>query len=167
VDATPSAVEQTEVAVQKSTSPGSETGPFVVPGKISAEYTDGRLPGDWETKYAAKARRCINQEACALAAGMVFFCLVDGILLGMSGQTIIWPLNFLGNQADGSATVARIDVRLLTIFFIGCLGGTTFSVKWLIHSVAKSKWHLDRRYWRIFVPLNGATNLQDQARSKV
>jgi hypothetical protein len=155
MDAAPSAGEQTEVAVQKSTVPDSESGPFVVPGKTSIEYTDGRLPGEWRTKYPADARRCINQEASVLAAGMVFFCLIDGILLGMSGQTIIWPLNFLAKQADGSATVVSIDIRLLSIFFIGCLGGTTFSVKWLIHSAAKSKWHLDRRYWRFFVPLIG------------
>jgi hypothetical protein len=86
---------------------------------------------------------------------MIFFCLVDGVLLGMSGQTIIWPLDFLAKQPDASATVIRIDIRLLSIFFIGCLGGTTFSVKWLIHSAARSKWHLDRRYWRFFVPLIG------------
>ncbi|MFD1330748.1 hypothetical protein ACFQ4O_01915 [Methylopila musalis] len=44
---------------------------------------------------------------------------------------------------------------MLAIFFTGCVGGTTFSIKWLIHSVAKGKWHLDRRYWRFLVPLIG------------
>lgn len=155
MDAASSASKQPEVAVHKSTSPDSESGPFTVPGKTSTEYTDGRLPGDWVTKYPPEARRCINQEACALAAGMVFFSVIVGVLLGMSGQTIVWPLDFLTKQADGSATVVKIDIRLLTIFFVGCLGGTTFSVKWLIHSAAKSKWHLDRRYWRLFVPLIG------------
>jgi uncharacterized membrane protein YedE/YeeE len=48
-----------------------------------------------------------------------------------------------------------IDFNLLMTFAVGALGGTTFSVKWLVHAVAKGKWHLDRRYWRFFVPLIG------------
>jgi hypothetical protein len=134
---------------------GSDHDTFAVPGKPSAEYTDGRLPGDWKTRYPPEARRCINQEACILAISMVFLCAVVGLFLGMSGQTITWSLPFLDNQPDGSPTVVRIDIRLLVIFFVGCLGGATFSVKWLVHSAAKSKWHLDRRYWRLFVPLIG------------
>ncbi len=134
---------------------GSDQDSFAVPGKPSAEYTDGRLPGDWKTRYPPEARRCINQEACFLAVSMAFLCAVVALFLGMSGQTIIWPLAFLANQPDGLPTVVRIDFRLLTIFFVGCLGGATFSVKWLVHSAAKSKWHLDRRYWRLFVPLIG------------
>ncbi len=130
-------------------------GPFAGPGKPQSDYTDGRPPGKWETAYPAAARRCINEEACILAIAMILFCVIDGLLLGLSGQTIIWPLTFLANQPDSSVTVLKIDIRILTIFFVGCLGGTTFSVKWLIHSAAKSKWHLDRRYWRLFVPLIG------------
>jgi hypothetical protein len=49
----------------------------------------------------------------------------------------------------------HVSFRLLGIFFAGCVGGTTFSIKWLIHSVAKGKWHLDRRYWRLLVPAIG------------
>jgi hypothetical protein len=86
---------------------------------------------------------------------MVLLCAIDGVLLGMAGQTIILPLDFLAKQPDEAANVIRIDVRWLIAFFVGCLGGTTFSVKWLVHSAAKSKWHLDRRYWRLFVPLIG------------
>jgi hypothetical protein len=46
-------------------------------------------------------------------------------------------------------------MKLVSVFFTGCLGGTTFSIKWLMHSVAKGKWHQDRIFWRIFVPLVG------------
>ena len=35
------------------------------------------------------------------------------------------------------------------------MGGVTFSIKWLIHSAARGSWHLDRRYWRMLVPLIG------------
>ncbi|MFI4933492.1 MAG: hypothetical protein ACHP7N_02645 [Caulobacterales bacterium] len=52
-------------------------------------------------------------------------------------------------------TDVHVSFRLLSIFFTGCLGGTTFSIKWLVHSVAKGKWHLDRRYWRFMVPAIG------------
>jgi hypothetical protein len=48
-----------------------------------------------------------------------------------------------------------INCHLLSIFFTGCVGGVTFSIKWLMHSVAKGKWHLDRRYWRFLVPIIG------------
>lgn len=134
---------------------GEDSRTFAVPGKPSVEYTDGRRPGDWKTRYPHEARRCINQEACILASLMLLFCGLVGVLLGMSGQTVVWPIHFLANQPDGTPTVEQIDIRLLMIFFVGCLGGTTFSVKWLIHSAAKSKWHLDPRYWRLFVPLIG------------
>jgi len=133
----------------------SDSDSMSTPGKATGEYTDGRLPGDWKTKYPSDARRCINQEACVLALAMVFFCAICAVLLGMSGQTIILPLDFIAGKSDTGPTVFRIDLKWPTIFFIGCLGGTTFSVKWLIHSAAKSKWHLDRRYWRLFVPLIG------------
>ena len=48
-----------------------------------------------------------------------------------------------------------ISFRLLAIFCTGCVGGVTFSMKWLIHSVAKGKWHIDRRFWRLMVPMIG------------
>jgi hypothetical protein len=35
----------------------------------------------------------------------------------------------------------------------GMLGGSAFSIKWYYHSIAKGKWHLDRRAWRVFTPL--------------
>jgi hypothetical protein len=35
----------------------------------------------------------------------------------------------------------------------GMLGGGVFALKWFYHSVARGKWHLDRRAWRIFTPL--------------
>jgi hypothetical protein len=46
-------------------------------------------------------------------------------------------------------------MKLLAVFCTGALGGTTFSIKWLMHSVATGRWHLDRFYWRLFVPLVG------------
>lgn len=66
-----------------------------------------------------------------------------------------WLVWLVGSSPEVPTPVLNIDFRLLMIFCVGCLGGTTFSIKWLVHSAAKCKWHLDRRYWRFFVPLIG------------
>jgi hypothetical protein len=132
---------------------------FASPIPKSAEYTDGRSAGDWESKYPPMARREINREACFLFVVLVIFCLLSGVLLALSDQTLRIPLSWLSPQEnpkpDGSVSTIVIQFRLLMVFFVGGLGGTTFSMKWLVHSVAKCKWHLDRRYWRFFVPLIG------------
>jgi hypothetical protein len=134
-------------------------GPFAVPGTKSSNYTDGRLPGEWESKYPDTARRRINQEACILGGLLLILLLSSGVLLGLAGQLLRLPMAWLAHLV-GAAPGAPIpeliiDFRLLTIFSVGSLGGTTFSIKWLMHSVATRKWHLDRRYWRLFVPLIG------------
>ena len=49
----------------------------------------------------------------------------------------------------------NVDARIVAIFLCGNVCGTTFSIKWLIHTVAKGSWHQDRTYWRYFVPLIG------------
>ena len=48
-----------------------------------------------------------------------------------------------------------VSSHVVAIYFIGGLGGTTFSIKWLVHACAKGKWHLDRRQWRLNIPLVG------------
>jgi len=134
-------------------------GLFAVPGVKSSDYTDERPPGDWESKYPKPARSCINHEACVLAVLLLLTSLLSGLFLGLSGQTLQVPLTWVACQAESAhnppVPMLNIDFRLLTIFFVGSLGGTTFSIKWLVHSAAKRKWHLDRRYWRMFVPLIG------------
>lgn len=135
-------------------STSSQANQFAAPTIKGAEYTDGRLPGDWESKYPPPARRCINQEACVLGILLLLFSLLSGGTLGLSSSSMQIPVNFLAG-ANGIAPPLQIDFRIVATFFVGCLGGTTFSIKWLIHSAAKRKWHLDRRYWRFFVPLIG------------
>jgi hypothetical protein len=137
-------------------SPASGSGQFSVPGTRGADYTDGRPPGEWESKYPAAARRCINQEACILGVFLLILTLASGALLGMSNQSAKISVTWLaGAASDAPVPALNIDFRQLAIFFVGSLGGTIFSIKWLVHSAAKCKWHLDRRYWRIFVPLIG------------
>ena len=127
-------------------------------------YTDGREPGDWETKYPPRARKCINQESCFLAILLCLFVFLAGISLGLSNAEIHLPIRldvqlFATSAGTAPAAVQPLmfvtEFRLLALFFVGCLGGTTFSIKWLLHSTAKGRWHLDRRYWRCFVPFLG------------
>jgi hypothetical protein len=120
--------------------------PDAASGQSDSHYTDGRLPGDWESKYPDPARWRIRTEARILFVFLVILSMLSGVLLGLSSQT---------KQFDVWGMAFTIEFRWLTIFAVGCLGGTTFSIKWLIHSVAKGKWHLDRRYWRLFVPMIG------------
>ncbi|MBL8550447.1 MAG: hypothetical protein JNJ73_10705 [Hyphomonadaceae bacterium] len=113
---------------------------------LGDDYTDGRPPGVWRSKYEADARKEINREARFLALICVAVLVSCSVSLACANHT--WRTTLLG-------VPFAVDFRLLAIFFLGSLGGVTFSIKWLIHSVAKCKWHLDRRYWRLFVPLLG------------
>jgi hypothetical protein len=129
---------------------------FVVPGRPTDEYTDGRPPWDWKTKYPPEARRSLNFEAWTLGIGLVVLLLAAAAFLSMANQTIEFPLPWIsyGTPLLQPLTM-HVDLRIVMIFFTGCVGGFTFSIKWLVHSAAKGKWHLDRRYWRLFVPLLG------------
>ena len=148
---------KTAEVVQIAPASASPPPEFAAPGAKANDYTDGRRPGEWESKYPADARRCINQEAFVLAALLVFLTLISGALLALSNRSLHIPLAWLSFAAGENVPppAMDIDVRLLSTYFVGGLGGTTFSIKWLVHSAAKCKWHLDRRYWRLFVPLIG------------
>jgi hypothetical protein len=131
-------------------------GPFAVPGTGASDYTDGRAPGEWKSDYPPEARRGINFEACVLGSTFFALCLLSGLFLGLLGQPLSLPITWFAKQPGEVPPLAvNVDFRLLAIFSLGCLGGTTFSIKWLVHSAARCKWHLDRRYWRMFVPLLG------------
>ncbi|WP_448657767.1 hypothetical protein ACPVPU_09850 [Sphingomonas sp. CJ99] len=110
------------------------------------DYTDGRKPWEWESRYPAPARREMNVETRALLAMLIVSILGAGFCLGLADQNV--SISVGGPELS-------ISFRLLAIFFTGSVGGVTFSIKWLIHSVAKGKWHLDRRYWRLMTPIVG------------
>jgi hypothetical protein len=140
--------------------PSPQCPEFAVPVIQKDEYTDGRKLWDWQTKYPPEARRGLNREAWSLCGGLVLSLIVSGCLLGLANQSLDFPLHWQpilvnGEQTPNQSATIHVDFRILMIFFVGCVGGTTFSIKWLVHSAAKGKWHLDRRYWRMFVPLLG------------
>ena len=104
-----------------------------------------------EHKVSPQARGCINSEAGLLAIGLIVLILLSGLSLAAASSLGSISIPFCSSNPQALI----IDCRLIAIFFCGALGGATFSSKWLIHSAAKGSWHLDRRYWRMFVPLIG------------
>lgn len=93
-------------------------------------------------------KKKIKSEARLIGAYLAVYLLLSFVCSGLSGQVFEFPLG----ESGGSF---RVETALITTFVMGGLGGTTFSVKWLMHSVATGKWHEDRFYWRVFVPLVG------------
>ena len=110
------------------------------------DYTDGRIGWDWKSHYPDEACRQMNAEAWVLIGMLLVALIADGVFLGLAGQPV--SISVGGPQI-------WISFRILAIFCTGWVGGVTFSMKWLIHSVARGKWHVDRRYWRLMVPVIG------------
>ena len=110
------------------------------------EYSDERKKWDWRSHYPEEARKGMRFEAITLIAALLVLVLLAGLSLGLADRR--FNLSIFGSDV-------RISFRLLAIFCVGCLGGTTFSIKWLIHAAAHGRWHLDRRYWRLMTPLIG------------
>ncbi|MCI0624736.1 MAG: hypothetical protein L0387_24340 [Acidobacteria bacterium] len=105
--------------------------------------TDNRGLGDWQSKYTDPlARRAIRVEAVYLAA-LLFVVPILMLVLWLGN-----PKGWLGIGEEQYGPVARYGLAWLA----GVLGGTLFDLKWLYHSVARQRWHLDRRLWRLFVP---------------
>lgn len=153
-----------EIAENSSDKPALPSGQFTSPGAVKDEYTDGRKTWDWKSKYPPEARSSINREACFLSLSLTIFLGLTGLFLSLAGQSLQIPIPWLAALSSGTAPALvsanqrltlSIDCHLLAVFFAGSVGGTTFSIKWLVHAVAKGRWHLDRRYWRLFVPFIG------------
>jgi hypothetical protein len=122
---------------------------MAIPGKTT-DYTDGRAPYDWPSKFPEEARKYIYREALILAIILAILICVTSVALAFSGCPCLVAFPALGPNVS-----ANIDPRMIALFFSGAVGGTTFSIKWLIHAVARGSWHLDRQLWRLFVPLVG------------
>jgi hypothetical protein len=139
--------------------PGGEGAPTANPDPQSGsmapssgqDYSDGRKLWEWNTKYPPQARTCINNEACLLAISLIVLILLSGLSVAAASSLGSISIALWSSQPQ----TLIIDCRLIAIFLCGAVGGVTFSIKWLIHSAAKGSWHLDRRYWRILVPLVG------------
>lgn len=121
-------------------------GPFKTPFDPARGLEDGRKPWDWKAKYPPEAATFINREAKITGAYLAGFVAASAICACLVSNTVdfsVFGVKFIASPS------------ILLTYFMGGLGSTTFSIKWLIHSVATGKWHVERIYWRVFVPLVG------------
>lgn len=115
--------------------------PLPPPGFLG-DLTDGRPKGDWKSRYDEDCHKYILWEKKYLIV-LLSACIVFPLLIGIAINDCIWGL---------SCGFGNLKIYAFA-FFGGTLGGTLFAVKWLVHSIAKNTWNLDRRLWRIFTPL--------------
>ena len=111
--------------------------------------TDGREQGNWRTRYPEpEAQAAIKYEKnyiLRMARGNLFLFILLCILFEYCNSANITPVS----KVDFYQNLEKYIFAALG----GNLGGTIFSIKWLIHSIAKNTWNRDRRLWRIFTPI--------------
>lgn len=114
-----------------------------IPGFAPSDFTDGRKPLDWETRYPSPAWKQISLEAVYLG---LCLCVSPLLLFAIFCHR---PQAFWGIfDARTQAAVTRYGLAWLG----GTLGGTLFSLKWLYHVVGHGYWNRDRLLWRLFTP---------------
>lgn len=106
--------------------------------------TDGRKANEWRSKYPKEACDEIRKES--IYVGAVFVLCLAGIFLTWRGSLASWAST--GCLDCSAATFNQFSY----LFFAGLLGGSLFGIKYLYKVVARGRWHLDRRIWRIFSP---------------
>lgn len=110
---------------------------------FASDLTDNRARGDWKSRYERAVWKQITVEAAILALYAALGLATLAVTLkGWQG-----PENHEGG--------ARLP-GFIAVASSGLVGGTAFSAKWLYHSVARTRWHEDRRVWRLLSPLVGA-----------
>jgi hypothetical protein len=110
---------------------------------------DDRRSGDWKTRYCDEALRHVRLEAIYLAVHL------GGVLLAVFVLAIIFDRGSGaagGSTSTGDPTTGFGWLQILHAWLGGILGGAVFSIKWLVHAVAKNIWNIDRRLWRLFTP---------------
>lgn len=124
---------------------------FSTPVRLLHNYTDGRKPWDWKSKYDAEASLGILYEAKILLAYLALSLVLAAVSLMLSGQAIriSLPFNAVSDNGNLQLLYLTINCHVVAVFFVGWVGGTTFALKWLVHACATGKWHLDRRPWRL------------------
>jgi len=106
------------------------------------QYYDGRQPGQWNTVYCIKSWKFIIAESIYVSILLIFAFILC---------FFTWTAH-LNNFISVSSNRYISIVPFIYCFSSGLIGGTLFAIKWLYHSVARQKWHIDRILWRIFTP---------------
>lgn len=142
----PANVGSTEIAEGQSdpavgSSAGDGLGDFA-----PADLTDAREQFDWASRWDRSAWKQIAAECAYL------------FLVTLVATALIF-FEWNGNLANWF-NVSQKRTFTFSIFTMawtgGLLGGTTFCLKWLYHTVAKGHWNRDRVVWRVFTPLISA-----------
>ena len=107
-----------------------------------ADPTDGRKPYQWRSGYESEALKEIQTEARYLG-GLLF-----GLPLLMMALWLELPKSLFHLSDEKYRPILKYGLAWAS----GSLGGVLFDLKWLYHSVARGRWHIDRRLWRIFTP---------------
>jgi len=111
-----------------------------------SDLTDGREKGNWQSRYDENALKEIKKERLIL----LIYLFGSFVLVFISG---LYFKKYIPN----------IDCNLLGIKpYVFCslggfIGGTVFSMKWLVHSVAKHTWNYVRQFWRMMTPMLSGT----------
>jgi|GEM_PF-1133945 len=109
----------------------------------SSDLMDHRKTGDWMTRY----RDPVAQKRIKFEFAYIFGIIVATLIA-------IFVLWLLAPMAFGLSDVRYRDFQIYFLALLGgVLGGATFSMKWLYHSVAKAMWNQDRWIWRVSTPL--------------
>ena len=106
-----------------------------------SDLTDGRPKGIWSTRYPNDAQHHIHWEKKYLIV-LFIVCISLPLLFGIITTELYESQPFKYQNLK----------KYFFSFFGGTLGGTLFAMKWLVHSVAKNSWNLDRQLWRILTP---------------
>jgi hypothetical protein len=123
-----------------------------IPNEIDGVNTDGRQAYEWRSRYAREAVSHIRIDAAYIA---ILLVLVLGAIL-LTWRGIFYELVGSGCASCGG----RVFGKYSFYFLGGMLGGILFGIKYLYKVVARGRWHLDRRLWRLFSPwLSGSLAL--------
>lgn len=114
--------------------------------KDKPDPTDGRKPGDWKSRYPCPAWQQIRCELTYLIA-VLFIASLGLIYIGHLVSTANGE-----NVRLGSCETTMILLKWIAVALAGFVGGITYDLKWLYHSVARNTWNKDRLLWRIVVP---------------
>ncbi len=148
----PSDEQSTIFALNQSAKPLEAFGP---PGKEDSNtLTDGRTEGAYLTAYGKGAWCQILFELIYLLA-VLFFSLASLMLIAK--YAVFKEKSGIVFDLLGPAEASGPLQLHATIALAGICGGTTSSLKWLYHTVAKKRWHQDRVIWRIVVPVLSGT----------
>jgi len=118
------------------------------------DYDDGRIPGDWKSRYQRRAWLQIILEFLLL----FFYLIIANYFLieAITEKPVEFTRKGFVYSSLFSVFVADEKAKWIALALAGFIGGAVFDLKWMYHSVAKGIWNIDRCLWRIIVPFNSA-----------